>query len=293
MPLPDLASLWDFGDPAASERRFRELLTEIDPAQRPHDCSEVLSQIARAEGLQRRFDAARQTLTRAESILDGSDSRARARIRLERGRIMNASGDAAGSIAEFESAWAMAGRLREDVLAVDAAHMLGIVVPDEGGHGWNMRAMRLAESSADPVARRWTASLRNNIGWWLHDRGRLEEALGMFAHALAERERTGRRGDTLVARWMVARCLRSMTRFDEALKLQRDLAADHAREGSEDGYVQEELGECLLALGKPADAAPHFRRAHELLSIDPHLAATAPERLRRIARLAEDDAGES
>lgn len=293
MPLPDLASLWDFGDPAASERRFRELLAEIDPAQRPHDAAEVLSQIARAEGLQRRFDAAWQTLARAESILDGSDSRARVRIRLERGRIMNTSGDASGSVAEFEPAWAMAKRLREDALAVDAAHMLGIVVPDEGGHDWNMRALRLAESSADPAARRWTASLRNNIGWWLHDRGRLEEALGMFTHALAEREQAGRRGDTLVARWMVARCLRSMTRFDEALKLQRDLAADHAREGSEDGYVQEELGECLLALGKPADAAPHFRRAHELLSTDPHLAATAPERLQRISRLAEGGAGAS
>lgn len=54
--------------------------------------------------------------------------------------------------------------------------------------------------------------------------------------------------------------------------------------------MREELGECLLALGRPAEARPHFSRphfsrAHELLSQDLWLREHEPERLTRLATL--------
>jgi hypothetical protein len=48
----DFDKLWNFNDPAESERKFRAL---------PPD-AEVQTQIARAQGLQRKFDEAHKTL---------------------------------------------------------------------------------------------------------------------------------------------------------------------------------------------------------------------------------------
>jgi hypothetical protein len=42
--------------------------------------------------------------------------------------------------------------------------------------------------------------------------------------------------------------------------------------GESDGYVCEEIGECLLALGRADEAQPHVARAYELLAGDPSLA---------------------
>ena len=49
----------------------------------------------------------------------------------------------------------------------------------------------------------------------------------------------------------------------------------------------EELGECLLALGRADDARPFFARAAERLGADAWLAAHEPDRLDRLRRLGE------
>jgi hypothetical protein len=55
--------------------------------------------------------------------------------------------------------------------------------------------------------------------------------------------------------------------------------------GETDGYVFEEIGECLLALGRTTEAQPHFASAVELLAGDPPL-ADDPERFERVRSLA-------
>jgi hypothetical protein len=58
--LPDFDSLWDYNNPYQTETRFREILLQF-----PEDDQrflELLTQIARARGLQRKFDQAHQTL---------------------------------------------------------------------------------------------------------------------------------------------------------------------------------------------------------------------------------------
>ena len=47
-----------------------------------------------------------------------------------------------------------------------------------------------------------------------------------------------------------------------ALATQRELE----RGDESDGFIKEEIGECLLALGEAESARPYFRRAYELLS---------------------------
>src|SRR5262245_53476156 len=64
MPTPDDTSdfdqLWDYDDPAASEQRFRVLLLRIAAGTPAY--LELVTQIARAQGLQRDFEAAHSTV---------------------------------------------------------------------------------------------------------------------------------------------------------------------------------------------------------------------------------------
>jgi tetratricopeptide (TPR) repeat protein len=178
-----------------------------------------------------------------------------------------------------------------DHLAADAAHMMAIVEPGEAQLPWAERALAIASASADPRARRWIGSVSHNLGWTLHGLGRHEEALAVWRRALAFREEQfgeeqfreeqGDAGALHIAQWTVARGLRSLGRYEEALAIQRDLAG----RVDSDGYVREELGELLLALGRPDEARPHFAAAYAMLSQDEWLAADEPDRLARLAAL--------
>jgi len=182
----------------------------------------------------------------------------------------------------FLEAWEMAQQVGEDFYAVDAAHMLAIV--ETGGEQleWNLKAVAAAEKSADPKARKWLGSLYNNIGWTHHDAGRYEEAMEMFEKALKFRQQQGDEPQIQIAKWCVARCLRSLGRVDEALAVQRAL------EQNGDGmYVYEEIAECLLLLKREAEARPYFAKAYEMLSKDPWLAENESARLERLKELGQ------
>ena len=76
--------LWDYGRPEASEARFR-----AERATRPERSREALeldTQIARAQALQRRFDAAHATLDTVVPALPTAQPRVHVRYLLERGR---------------------------------------------------------------------------------------------------------------------------------------------------------------------------------------------------------------
>jgi tetratricopeptide (TPR) repeat protein len=245
----ELDALWDFDDPAGSERRFQVVVERAWDGDEPI-LSEALTQLARAQGLQRRFAEADRTLDDAEAALRADDVRGRIRLFLERGRVENSAGRDGRGRSAFVDAWELACATGEDALAVDAAHMLGIVQPADEGWAWNERAMELARSSPVPVARRWVASIANNMAWARHDAGAYDEALELFTLALLERECQGDPGRTRIARWSVARCLRSLGRTEEALAEQELLASELDALGETDEHVTEEIAECLHALGR-------------------------------------------
>lgn len=284
--LPDFDDLWNYGDPAGTEARFRQILAETaddaDPAYR----AELLTQIARAQGLQHNFDGAHHTLDSAEMEADPGLERARVRILLERGRVFNSAGEPDEARAPFTEALQRADQAGEDALAIDALHMLAIIDPPEQALRWNRQALARAESSPDAKARRWRASLYNNLGWTYHDA--LHDypgALDLFEKALAARLEQGDADAIRVARWCVARALRSLGRFEEALAIQRVLAQQHTQNGTQDGYVDEEIGECLLALGRAGEAGPHFARAYAALAADDWFRESEPARLERLRAL--------
>jgi hypothetical protein len=67
--------------------------------------------------------------------------------------------------------------------------------------------------------------------------------------------------------------------------MQEAIAAEFAAMGESDGFVFEEIGECLLLLGRKEEATPNFARAYELLAKDPWLAENEPARLARLKEL--------
>jgi tetratricopeptide (TPR) repeat protein len=276
---------WDFSDPGASESRFQTLADDVQPSDNPLARTEYLTQVARAQGLQGKFEKARATLEGIKATTGPTRTKATVRWLLESGRVRNSSEQAGRGRAEFVEAWNIARELREDALAVDAAHMVAIAAGDDAKQAieWNERAIKYAEGSSDERARRWQGSLYNNLGWAYHDLGRYPAALDAFRRALREREKTPeKRAALLTARWAVGRALRSLAKFDEALAIQEGVAAEYASDGREDGFVEEELGECLLALGRPIDAATHFGKAYDLLSHDALLVAHEPGRIERL-----------
>src|SRR5688500_12060392 len=67
--LPDFDALWDYDDPEATEQQFRTLLPRAEQSDDRSYHVQLLTQIARAEGLQRKFAEAHATLASAQAQL--------------------------------------------------------------------------------------------------------------------------------------------------------------------------------------------------------------------------------
>ena len=239
--MTSVRTLWDFADPAASEARFREAASGSDRLA-------MLTQVARALGLQGQYDAGHVVLD--EVAADPAlDVEARIRVRLERGRLLNSAGRPDEARPEFEAAIELAAETGEEFLHIDAVHMLAIVRPEQA-EGLLEGALDLAGRATDPEARNWDASLLNNLGMAHHAAGDLPAALASFEAALAARLRIGVPGDIRVARWMIAWTLRLLGRTGDALAMQQSLKAELDAAGENDPYVDEEL--TLLTSGDTA-----------------------------------------
>ena len=279
----DFEQLWDYAQPAESEARFRAALETVEAGS--ENQLQLLTQLARTHSLRRDFDASHKLLDQVEPRLAQSTPKVRVRYALERGRAFNSAGDKARAKPLFVSAWEQASAAGLDFYAIDAAHMMAFVTPPAEQHEWNLRALALTEKTPDQRAKKWLVALYNNIGWTFHDEKKYADALAMFEKALAASEARGNATQIRIARWTLARCLRSLGRFDEAFGRQIALRDAPNLDGANDGYVFEEIGENLLALKRDAEAGPSFARAYALLKDDKHLQANEAARLERMRRL--------
>jgi hypothetical protein len=142
--LPDLDRLWDYDRPAETESRFRALLAELASGGSVAFRAELLTQIARTEGLQGRIVEADATLDQAAPLLAAAGARARVRWLLERGRVRNSSDREVEAVSLFDEALGLAEASGEIALAIDAAHMLAIADAPERLMTWHRRALTMA-----------------------------------------------------------------------------------------------------------------------------------------------------
>ena len=288
--LPDLYELWDYNNPAETAVTFRNILPQAKSSGNTGYLIELLTQIARTEGLQGNFDEAHKILDEVETMLTPQLPIPQIRYWLERGRTHNSSEEKETAVTLFKQAYELGQKVGEtaDFYTIDAAHMLGIAMPTTDEQlEWNLIALKLIEETSAERAQKWRGSLLNNIGWTYHDKSEFDQALGMFEQALIWHEQFMQdKPDRIrIAKWCMGRTYRSLERYDEALKIQEALADEHTQlNNPPDGFVVEEIGECLLALGKVEAAQPYFAQAYEQLS---KISWVEKDRLERLKQLGE------
>lgn len=286
--LPDFDSMWNYDDPEGTEAKFLNILPEAEKSGDSVYHAQLLTQIARTQGLQRKFDEAHKTLDKALNLITVGNTTGRIRYLLERGRVYNSSDQLEKARPLFLDAYEEGLIHNEDFYAIDAAHMLGIVDKGEESLKWNEKAIELAELSKDERSKRWLGSLYNNIGWTYHDNKEFEKALDYFMRNVKWHEARGSKMPLIIAKWSVARTYRSMNRIAEALDMQMNLIKElEQMKLEQDGYVFEEIGECLLSLNRKDESKDYFKKAYELLSKDIWLSANEKERLKRMKSLSE------
>lgn len=259
----DVDALWDRSSAAASEQRFRQALESA----RGDEALILQTQIARTYGLRRDFERARSILKEIEPRIAAAGAEAQTRYFVELGRtyasavhtpadVTPQNREAARQAFLQAIKTARAGRL--DGLAVDAIHMMAFVdTTPADALRWGEQALAVIESSDQPAAKRWEASIRKNVGYALHQLGRYDDALDEFRKALALREKGNDARATRTARWMIAWTLRALKRNDEAVEMLLQLEREGDLAGQPDPFVFQELEIHYRARGD-APRAQHY-----------------------------------
>lgn len=262
----NIRELWDFSNPALSEQRFRDALelANFD------DALILKTQIARSYGLRKDFDTARQVLAEIDPHLAGASPEVRVRYWLELGRSYASATHSPDTQTDAVKAQARTAYTRAfdeaksaalDALAIDALHMMAFVDTDpESQLEWDLKALAYLDSSTQADARKWEASLRNNVGYALKLQKRYDEAIGQFELSREASRRDGNETGVRIENWMIASAYREMGRLDDALAIQLELERAWDAAGQTDPYVFEELEAIYRAKGEEA-RAQHYAEA--------------------------------
>lgn len=280
----DIDALWDYNQPAVSETRFRDALK----SETGDDALELETQIARTFSLRREFVQAHAALDAVQRrMTEKTRPAVRVRYLLERGRTFRSANESAKARPLFLEAWQIGDKEKLTLLAIDAAHMMGIIEGGDEAQRWNERAMALAMSSNVPRALRWRGSLANNMGHTERERGNLDAAMKHFQTSLTAFQLTRSGSQIRMAQWQIANVMRLQKRYDEALALQLSIEKDAAEASEPDGYVFEEIAEIYLTKREPEKAKAYFAKAVETLSKDAWFAENEADRLARMRQLAK------
>lgn len=270
--VPAFDFIWDENnDYVQTEKMFHEILeyrnTSVGPISEDTR-AEALTQLARAQGLQGKFDLAKESLARAQKTSTGTIPHIR--YLLEYGRVLRSSEQTEESAPYFQKAYVAAVDV-EDFYAADAAHMLAILDPNAGpieGKTWSQEALDIARKSNHLPTKRWASIILNNTAWDKFDQGDYQKALDQFIEAAELRKKALESQETVrtkeayrIARWSIAYTLRYMRKYDEAYTIQKELLAE-----GESKPNREELAILADKLGYKSEAEEHGKAIKNLES---------------------------
>jgi tetratricopeptide (TPR) repeat protein len=206
-----LRPLFDLTDLPGTEKRLRAALAaETTDTGR----AEVLTQLARVASWLDRFEEARALLDEADALA-GDAGVARARVLVERGRLLRRTEGDPVALPLLEAGYEAALGAGAWFVAADAAHSCALAGDMEL---WTSRGLEVADGHES--ARYWRGTLLVNLADWHFARGEHEESLAVARAALAAREQETRSPSvTEEARFAVGRALRALGRPDEAIPL--------------------------------------------------------------------------
>jgi tetratricopeptide (TPR) repeat protein len=254
--IPAFDFVWDLGDNSLIERAFYKILQH---RVRDNLAAQALTQLARSQGLQGKFDLAMKTLD--SSRLRSNDAIFHIRYLLEYGRALRSSGKPKDAAPYFKKAYEAAVGV-EDFYAVDAAHMLAISDPTTGpteGRTWFEEALDTARKSTHPPTQGWAAIILNSTAWNSFDQGDYQTALDCFNEvtefrriAVDHKETPRSKEGYRIVRWSTAYTLRHMDRLEDAYTIQKQLLSE------DNTYLyREELAILAEKLGHTSEAEEH------------------------------------
>ena len=129
-----------------------------------------------------------------------------------------------------------------------------------------------------------TDAFQTNFFEALKQKGIENYELALNALDRAQNESEGKPEQLAAVYFERGKNLAALKRYDEALNMQESLLADYYSTNDEDGFVSEEIGECLLALNQPDEAKHHFKEAYRLLK---DISWISEERLERMKQFAD------
>jgi tetratricopeptide (TPR) repeat protein len=206
-----LDELWDFDDPAGSYQRFADEAAR--PSHTAAERAELVTQQARALGLQGRFENGHALLGSLGDPADETDAAVRTRVALETGRLLNSADRVAEALPQFETAARIAETGGLEFLRIDALHMLAIADKDQSG-AWAAQAIDLALTAPDDRTQRWLVSLYNNLGWKHFDAGSLQDAQTAFRQAQDWADRVGTQQQQVWAREATEECAAALAQAE-------------------------------------------------------------------------------
>ena len=289
-----LDQYWDLEHPERVEATFRDLVRVAKEKgdSTPAQLIELLTQLARAQGLQGKLPTAETTLAEVETLLAASECGVAAKISylLERGRILFLAKTPALARPMFVEAWTLASQSGEDFYAIEIAQMLAKIEPPKVQKDWTLKALSLAEHSSDARVKQSLCTIYPTLGWHFFELRQYDKALELFQKALVRLEgelptshpTAGTARKIIATKYAIGKSLRLQNRFEDALKIQQEILAEVDRSGKKDGGIYEEMAECLSALKRTADAEVYFKLAHAELSLDEWFKDNKPERIKRL-----------
>jgi tetratricopeptide (TPR) repeat protein len=287
--FPDIDGFWNSLSLADSESQFR--------AQLPHDWAtewtprsvEIMTQIARAQGLQGELIKARDMLEQARQMISTSSQnlgpRTEVRCLLEQGRLLCLNMSPAKAHDLFIQAWTLANENGLPFFAVDAALMLSTIRPPKFQNEWLQKAYTQADSSTDRQVRLWLSQLLFLEGWHAFDFRQFDRALMCFEKALSQPNAADNAWRMMAMRWSHARAMRALGQVEQALVTQQSLLAEMSLKGSVSGHVYLEIAECQQILEQSDQAKINFELAYKELSVPGWYADNRDDELNRMKYL--------
>jgi hypothetical protein len=272
-----------YGEPSDIEQRLLALVPLAVEQKDRSAHAQILSQVALAQAMQKKFELAHSTLDVAGTLLSESDLLATCRVTLERGRVHHQAGESTQALPFFKQSYELAVRGGHTPHTINAAHMIAIVVEDPHSKmEWNQRALALAQESSDPKAQAWISPLYNNLARSQIEARDFEGALISYkaCESLAQE-----RNEPLILRgaiWGQALAHRELGQHETAYRLQTGLLQEY-----QEVEQRKELPEPLFAVARGMVRA----ELAELELLHQNVDPAAANRARKYALLAYEDLG--
>lgn len=279
------------GHPAEIEKNLKKLLPEAKSKDKSIYL-QILSQIALAQAMQKKFILAHKTLDTAEKLLTSKYFIARARILLERGRVFMQAQKFKLALPYFMKSYQLSKKHKLDYHTSNAAHMIAFVVPDvKEKIKWNKKSITINNKSKDQKVRDWNMVDYNNLGNNYIEAKKFKQGIVAYNKTVKLAKQKNLEVFVLGGKWGIARCLRSLKEIDKAHTIQNELLEKYKSLHKKGmlpieslrvtrGQVYEELAEIYLEkMKKYADLA------YQDLSQDSWMKKLQKERLHKIKRL--------